>query len=291
MRTTNKTSPLYRTLWLLPLGFLILAVGLGVPPAQAGAFQQSAEDGEALFDDNCIACHNIGTGDKVGPDLKGVTQRRETTWLTAWISAPDEILAANDPIATELFTKYNNIPMPNLKLTGAQVASLIAFFEKVDSGELVYTPPELSLPPGTSAAGKALFLGETRSANGGPACMVCHNVVGIGALGGGTLGPDLTDVFNRYGGQTGLAAFLGSPSTTTMNAVWANQPMSDQERADLVAFFETTTVPVRPAATLWTLAGLSVAGAALMIAAAQVWWRKRLVGVRKPMIARANARK
>ena len=289
MRTTKNTALHFWTLWLILLGFMILA--LAAFPSSAGA--QDISEGEKLFTaKGCNACHTVGGGDLVGPDLLGVTTRRDKAWLTRWIEEPDEVLAEGDPIATELFEKYNKIPMPNLGLTDSDAAALVAYFESVDTGAApAPTSAAAELPTGDAENGKTLFLGTTRLTNGGPACMTCHSVVGIGALGGGTLGPDLTDVFNRYGGQAGLAAFIGSPSTTTMNAVWTNQPMTDQERADLVAFFETTTVPARPVSMLWTLAGLSGAGAAIMIASAQVWWRKRLMGVRKPMIARANAKK
>jgi len=120
--------------------------------------------------------------------------------------------------------------------------------------------------------------------------MACHSVAGIGALGGGALGADLTQVFDRYGGQAGLAAFLGSPATTTMNAVWANQPMTDQERADLVAFLQTTTVAVRPASALAPLAALAGLVAVVIAAAAALVWRNRLRGVRQPMVQRATAK-
>lgn len=288
MRTTKNIALHFWTLWLVPLGFLILALILFPTPAGA----QDTSDGEIIFTEKCAACHTVGGGKLVGPDLLGVTTRRDKAWLTRWIKEPDKVLAEGDAAATQLFEEYNKIPMPNFALTDSEVAAVIAYFESVDAGAaLAPTSAAAALPVGNAENGKALFLGTTRLANGGPACMTCHSVTGIGALGGGNLGPDLTDVFNRYGGQAGLAAFLGVPSTVTMGAVWANQPMTDQERADLIAFFETTTAPVRPPSTLLTLAGLSSAGAALFIVTAQVWWRKRLKGVRKPMIARANARK
>ncbi len=289
MRTTKRYSLLFWTLWLIPLGFMILA--LAAFPSRAGA--QDISEGEQLFAaKGCAACHTVGGGDLVGPDLAGVTTRRDKVWLTRWLKEPDKMLAEGDATATEMFDKYNKIPMPNLGLSDSEVASLTAYFESLDSGGTsAPTAAVAALPPGDAENGKALFLGTTRLANGGPACMTCHSVVGIGALGGGTLGPDLTAVFNRYGGQAGLTAFLRNPPTITMGAVWANQSMTDQESADLVAFFETTTAPVRPVSTLWTLAGLSGAGAVIMIASAQVWWRKRLTGVRKPMIERANAKK
>jgi len=286
-----RPSPIPRSAWFVPL-FVFVLVTMVTGIAFAKPLGQ-ASDGETIFKEKCTACHTVGGGKLVGPDLAGVTTRRDKAWLTRWIKEPDKVLAEGDPIATQLFEEYNKIPMPNLGLTDSEVAALTAYFESVDSANAPAPTavPTVPLPTGDPEQGKALFLGTTRLTNGGPACMTCHSVVGIGALGGGALGPDLTEVFSRYGGQAGLTAFLGNPSTTTMNAVWTSQPITDEERADLVAFFESATAPARPASLLWTLAGLSGGGAAVMIVAAQVWWRKRLMGVRKPMIARANAKK
>jgi protein SCO1/2 len=63
----------------------------------------------------------------VGPDLAGVAERRERAWLTRYVSAPDELRAAGDPIATALFAKYKKIGMPNLGLGASDVADLVSF--------------------------------------------------------------------------------------------------------------------------------------------------------------------
>jgi mono/diheme cytochrome c family protein len=276
------------TRWLLAIGALLGALAL--LPALARA--QETPTGEVLFGQKCVACHTIGGGDLVGPDLAGVTTRRDQAWLARWIQEPDKMLAEGDATASQLFQQYNQVPMPNLALSDAEVAALVAYLQSVDAG--TSTAPAAAaapqLPAGNAARGQAIFLGGTRLENGGPACMACHSVAGIGALGGGALGADLTQVFDRYGGQAGLAAFLGSPATTTMNAVWANQPMTDQERADLVAFLQTTTVAVRPASALAPLAALAVLVAGGIAAAAALVWRNRLRGVRQPMVQRATAK-
>ena len=48
-------------------------------------------------------------------------------WLAAYISAPDEMLAKGDAVATALYQKYKRIGMPNLKLGASDVADLVAF--------------------------------------------------------------------------------------------------------------------------------------------------------------------
>lgn len=46
----------------------------------SGAFSQSALEGEKLFSEKCAACHTFGKK-MLGPDLAGVTLRREEGWL------------------------------------------------------------------------------------------------------------------------------------------------------------------------------------------------------------------
>lgn len=90
--------------------------------------------GENLFRTRCLACHSIGGGDvmelalqRVGPDLLGVTEIRDPAWLTRWLAEPDMMLAEQDPIAMELYAKYNNMAMPNLRLNQHEVVSLIEY--------------------------------------------------------------------------------------------------------------------------------------------------------------------
>ncbi len=85
--------------------------------------------GEYLFASRCSVCHSIGQGDKMGPDLLGVTTRRERTWLLRYIQVPDQVLASGDPIAKALHQKYQNMRMPNVSLGGADVAAIVSYLE------------------------------------------------------------------------------------------------------------------------------------------------------------------
>jgi mono/diheme cytochrome c family protein len=250
---------------------------------EAAPPSQSPGEGQSIFQQKCVGCHSIGGGKLVGPDLKGVTTRRTKEWLTSWIAAPDKVLAAQDPIATQLLAEHNNLAMPNLGLTPDQVASLIAFL-----GTDTVTTPATAQAAGDPVAGKALFTGTQRLKNGGPPCMGCHSVGAIGALGGGALGPDLTPAFNKYGGDAGLQAFLNSVPTVTMNAVWTRQPLTPQEQADLVAFLKQVSVTERPIDVVGQLTLLAFIGMVLLLILAQLYWRKRLMGVRRPMVMRSK---
>ena len=81
-----------------------------------------------LFMSRCSACHTVGGGDgKLGPDLAGVVERRPRAWLHRWIKEPDRMMAEKDPAVMAMMAKYRGLPMPNLKLTNADVAELIDY--------------------------------------------------------------------------------------------------------------------------------------------------------------------
>jgi len=88
------------------------------------------DQGRYTFTTHCAACHTIGHGDKIGPDLLGVTNVRDNAWLERFISTPDKVIAEKDPIAVALYKKYNGVNMPNLRLTDAELKNLIDFLAR-----------------------------------------------------------------------------------------------------------------------------------------------------------------
>ena len=61
---------------------------------------------------------------------------------------------------------------------------------------------------------------------------------GVGALGGGKLGPDLTLVYERLQGRKGLGTWLSAPATPTMQTVFRTAALASDELDPLLAFFE-----------------------------------------------------
>jgi len=108
------------------------------------------KDGRYLFARHCAACHTIGHGDKIGPDLLGVINVRDRAWLARQIAMPEKMLEENDPIATALFKKYKEIQMPNLRLDQDEVSQIIDFLKKdVDgTGKADAAKPALQKPSG-----------------------------------------------------------------------------------------------------------------------------------------------
>lgn len=82
-----------------------------------------------IFVRDCSACHTLGGGDKVGPDLLGVTKVREHGWLVRMIQQPEQLLKSNDPLAIALLKKYKNVPMPNLSVNNDELDLLLRYLE------------------------------------------------------------------------------------------------------------------------------------------------------------------
>ncbi len=121
--------------WRVPaLGVLVIVICLGL--IKHG---EAAETGQQIFQSKCTACHTIGKGKLVGPDLAGVTSRREESWLKRQIKEPDRLLAENDPIAMQLLQEANNVPMVPLGLSDADVVAVIAYLKSTEQQANVVT--------------------------------------------------------------------------------------------------------------------------------------------------------
>jgi nitrite reductase (NO-forming) len=89
-----------------------------------------AVKGKLAFESKCLACHSVGQGDKLGPDVYGVSKRRTDAWLTQWLKSPDKMLQS-DADAKAMLEKYK-VPMPNQNLSDAEVQQYIKYFHWID---------------------------------------------------------------------------------------------------------------------------------------------------------------
>jgi protein SCO1/2 len=90
-------------------------------------------EGAYLFRTRCNSCHTLGGGDHdLGPDLAGVTFTRPVAWLQEWLSDPSAMIDGGDPTALDLYTQYNEIRMPNLKLSSEDISRLVDYLRIQD---------------------------------------------------------------------------------------------------------------------------------------------------------------
>jgi cytochrome c2 len=79
-----------------------------------------------IFTQRCMACHTYGKGVKVGPDLKGVTERRERAWLHKFIRSSQTVIASGDATAVALFQQFKQQQMPDwTDLSKEQIDSIL----------------------------------------------------------------------------------------------------------------------------------------------------------------------
>lgn len=248
---------------------------LAAPGPDAGVSPEASPAG-LLFGQKCLSCHTLGEGNKIGPDLLGVDQRREAAWIKKWLTSPTAMLDGKDPTALELLQMFNGVRMPEQNLTPAQIDELLVFFAACTEKDGC-TPiggPKLAIDatPEEIAAGREYFLGTRRFSAGGPPCAGCHDVRGEQLLGGGSLGGDLTFVWARRHEKGLSEALLASP---VEKQAYAGRAPTDEEsyavRAYLASLSRDGTRPTRSR----DLLELGALGACAIIGALAIGWKAR----------------
>lgn len=165
------------------------------------SLNSTAQDGKDLFNKNCKACHNIGGGKKVGPDLQGVTKKRNLDWLFKFITSSKDLIGSGDPDAKAIFEDFGKRPMPSHSLSQAEITAILNF---INSGgkESNETSSSLSQKNNTLfkpsyEIGRDLFTGKIPLKNGGASCISCHSLKDEGVFAGGTLAKDLSSSYTE----------------------------------------------------------------------------------------------
>lgn len=213
---------------LIPL-ILTAAGGLALPAI-------AADDAKTTFRKRCTGCHTFGKGIKVGPDLKGVTERRTRQWLLRFIRGSSGVIQSGDPVATKLFRDFKQERMPDWSdLTPEQVGSILDYFAA--DGPLQKEPDERDATTATRQeieTGRQLFHGQMRLTYGGLSCNTCHSIRG-GQSKEGSLGPDLTGAYFKYRDRA-LTDFLKRPCFAREPESFASGYLTPQESFDLKAY-------------------------------------------------------
>jgi nitrate reductase gamma subunit len=186
-----------------------LAARIGLTAQDASA---DAAEAKKIFTTRCMACHTFGKGVKVGPDLKGVNERRQRAWVLKFVRSSSVVIASGDPIATELFEQFKQQRMPDwTDLSEEQIGSILDWLAV--NGPDQQEPDARLAELATTAeidTGRQLFHGDRALTYGGSACGSCHSIRDAGSSSGGTLASDLTHTYSDYQ-DSALTLFLKHP--------------------------------------------------------------------------------
>ncbi len=105
------------SLWLAPKPHMLSAV----EPSSAG---------KDIFSSKCVACHSIGEGKKIGPDLKGVTTRHSKEWIKKFVRNPQSLKDSGDAAAIKLFAEFAPMVMAPQELSDTEVDAVLAYIEQ-----------------------------------------------------------------------------------------------------------------------------------------------------------------
>lgn len=136
--------------------------------------------------------------------------------------------------------------------------------------------------------GRDLFMGYAHFENEGPPCMGCHSVGENGLLGGGAMGPDLTDVSHRLT-QEEMASLLANSGTgisPVMQPIYTTHPLTEVEQADLIIFM-AASVGQPETDKEWLVVAISLGGFAAAVAMLGFIYRNRLRSVRRVLVEKA----
>ncbi len=217
------------------------------------SFTLNAQDGKEVFKQNCSACHSIGKGKLVGPDLAGIADRRAEEWIVSFVKNA-QAFGETDADAKTIINEYG-YPMPNQNVNDAEIKAIISYIAEsspATTASVKETEPveekvaDPTLDPANASAnditsGLHLFEGSKRLENGGVSCITCHNVQHKDLIAGGLLAKDLTKVYERLGGA-GLNGILSAPPFPAMASSYQNHPLTEKEIYQLSAFFNDAAV-------------------------------------------------
>ncbi len=120
---------------------------------------QDAANGAALFKSNaCNSCHAVGK--KItGPDLKGLSERREEAWIVKWIHNPQGMVDSGDEQAVALKAEYPTMMAPYAHLSETDIKDIIAFLkaEEVKLAEKAAKAPAGGAAASSDASGMMII--------------------------------------------------------------------------------------------------------------------------------------
>jgi nitrite reductase (NO-forming)/hydroxylamine reductase len=189
--------------------------------------------GASVFQTQCVACHTIGGGKLIGPDLHGVTELRERDWLVRWIDDPVG-MAQSDPIGQQILAEWGT-QMPRMPISREQIDDIIDYMAQATATVPVYAnggdQAPIELTEAELDESKTIFFNR---------CAGCH-----GTLRAGATGPTLEPTRTTEIGTAGIEAILHNGTAGGMPA-WGRLGILDDREINMVARFLQLPVPEPP---------------------------------------------
>jgi len=201
----------------------------------------NAQTGEEFFKQKCSACHTIGKGKLVGPDLSGITKKRTEEWLLKFITSSQTFINSGDEEAKKIFEENNKVIMPDPGLNETEIKGILAYIDTQEGGSVSQTPvtirPLVEANQNNIVRGKQLFMGEIRFANGGASCVSCHSVPEVTKFGGGTLAIDLTTAYSKLS-EAGMVNIIQNQPFPVMKQAFSNNSLTESEIFDVSSYLK-----------------------------------------------------
>ena len=93
------------------------------------------------FKMNCSSCHSIGEGDKIGPDLAGLSKRRKLDWIVKFVGYPEGMINGDeeeagyekpDALAKKIFEQYKPTVMTEFPdLDKNKIKALLTYIDSL----------------------------------------------------------------------------------------------------------------------------------------------------------------
>jgi cytochrome c551/c552 len=105
----------------------------GIGPFQNVALapidKEKVKAGLAIFTNKCFLCHELDNI-KIGPPLRNVAKDNSPEFVLNMIVNPLEMQKSNNTIK-ELMKKYNNVPMPDQKISQEDALTIYEYLRSV----------------------------------------------------------------------------------------------------------------------------------------------------------------
>ncbi len=218
----------------IPIAVAFTAILFAMAPA---AQAQTADSGADVYQQSCARCHQSdGTGVAgTFPPLANNPDVVDPAYVADVVT--------NGLEGKEIMGVGYDSAMPSFanRLSPEEIDAVAGYVAELGGGGGAAPASTTTVPQGpvSESAGEDIFTGATPLANGGTACIACHEAGKYDRLAGPGMAMDLNGIVDSYG-QAGFVSAITDPLVDPMVAVFGDHPITDKEANDLAAFLETT---------------------------------------------------